>query len=1013
MITASLGRVSPRHKGEYNSSNIYTKLDIVSYLGSSYMVLKDTVGVTPVVGPNYQLIAGAGTSTAITNLTVSTGAPGTAATVTPGGTALQRTYALTVPRGDKGVDGSFAQKAYTTEALMIADKAEIPTNTSVMVTNDTAPSKNGLYAYNGTTFTKSAYDPTALANTYTDNKVKGVTNNFKIKALMTASTLPNDSYAMVTDDTDNNGLYVKTAGAWVKSEYDFKSSMDNLSKKLGFLIDVDDYSVVPRYPSLSSGTWIKNNAFTGRFIPISTGGVYKITASDSSYGSVICPTDFGGIEATGILKNSAIRIDSGDTYTFENTEGFSYLWVSEKDDLKQQKPQKIEALNKTFLSSGDVANDIFTDNRNALVTVDKIAEISKDVDSVKDNLLGVIPNNSEFELLEGQHRLGFYRETNHLTGIDRGIGSNEDSYTILLNAGDVLEFYYRPTRGATFVERFTNTNNDYGYTILGQNFNDASKVRHFKFVATKTAYYTMHSVLLKSIVLNGSPVDKTLLKVVVNDPRLSWVYPAGFRETEEWLAYKSTTRMAVSKGDVIRIDNVVKNSAAILADINIENNSNLVVVRAVPPDYAKDYLEWTANESMEIVLQGYANSDFYIKKAVNVKSLIEQSKLPFDPSNIGVMTLPPLETVFATHLSFILKTEMIKGVENIAISQNLGKTWTYIPNIIGKIVNYHFFTDGTILLSSEKECYWTDDYVTINESVLLDEDGSPFVAAVDAHHFFGQQTGDKPMFVDGQEVYVWGEYAISGTTVGVWYTTDYGRTIKRAVDFQGENFGGITINIRHVHKVYYHAKQETFYVMTGDFGDENMLMSGIYNPSLDAWTWEVIGRGHEYKFGNMWCDDYYAYFTTDYTEAAFKEYWGIVRVGLNHLGDPSKFRLAWDAKEGGWGGGSPYRFIADRNGNKIVIGELYTSGYIMVATTGYNFKRVDIHPSVVLSFIIGPNDNGDIYMKADLFGRGLGTNAANHLSGGTVNITKMLRNAGLVNFMTGEQNIPHLPYTSE
>ena len=62
MITASLGRVSPSHKGEYNSSNIYTKLDIVSYLGSSYMVLKDTKGVTPVVGPNYQLLAGAGTN---------------------------------------------------------------------------------------------------------------------------------------------------------------------------------------------------------------------------------------------------------------------------------------------------------------------------------------------------------------------------------------------------------------------------------------------------------------------------------------------------------------------------------------------------------------------------------------------------------------------------------------------------------------------------------------------------------------------------------------------------------------------------------------------------------------------------------------------------------------------------------------------------------------------------------------------------------------------------------------
>lgn len=43
---------------------------------------------------------------------------------------------------------------------------------------------------------------------------------FKTKALMTASTLVDGNYAMVTDDTVNNGLYVKTAGAWVKSNYD-------------------------------------------------------------------------------------------------------------------------------------------------------------------------------------------------------------------------------------------------------------------------------------------------------------------------------------------------------------------------------------------------------------------------------------------------------------------------------------------------------------------------------------------------------------------------------------------------------------------------------------------------------------------------------------------------------------------------------------------------------------------------------------------------------------------------
>lgn len=43
---------------------------------------------------------------------------------------------------------------------------------------------------------------------------------FATKALMTASALVDGKYAMVTDDTVNNGLYVKTAGAWVKSGYD-------------------------------------------------------------------------------------------------------------------------------------------------------------------------------------------------------------------------------------------------------------------------------------------------------------------------------------------------------------------------------------------------------------------------------------------------------------------------------------------------------------------------------------------------------------------------------------------------------------------------------------------------------------------------------------------------------------------------------------------------------------------------------------------------------------------------
>lgn len=105
------------------------------------------------------------------------------------------------------------KKAYTTYALMVADKNNIAANSSIDVTNDTDPLKNGTYSYDGAVFAKSIYDVETIVRTK-------VLNTFKTKSLMDASALPDGADAQVTDDTVNNGLYVKTAGAWVKSAYD-------------------------------------------------------------------------------------------------------------------------------------------------------------------------------------------------------------------------------------------------------------------------------------------------------------------------------------------------------------------------------------------------------------------------------------------------------------------------------------------------------------------------------------------------------------------------------------------------------------------------------------------------------------------------------------------------------------------------------------------------------------------------------------------------------------------------
>ena len=107
--------------------------------------------------------------------------------------------------------------AYKTYAEMIADKSNIAAKSSIDIIADT-DDKNGTYLYDGANFVKSNYDLEKLIRAK-------VQNTFGTYAQMVASNLSDGAYALVADDaeSDDNGLYVKTAGAWVKSSYDVKS----------------------------------------------------------------------------------------------------------------------------------------------------------------------------------------------------------------------------------------------------------------------------------------------------------------------------------------------------------------------------------------------------------------------------------------------------------------------------------------------------------------------------------------------------------------------------------------------------------------------------------------------------------------------------------------------------------------------------------------------------------------------------------------------------------------------
>jgi hypothetical protein len=59
-------------------------------------------------------------------------------------------------------------KAYLTQSAALADTANLRVNQAVEVTNDSDTAKNGLYQWDGTTLTKSTYDPLNQSKAYAD-----------------------------------------------------------------------------------------------------------------------------------------------------------------------------------------------------------------------------------------------------------------------------------------------------------------------------------------------------------------------------------------------------------------------------------------------------------------------------------------------------------------------------------------------------------------------------------------------------------------------------------------------------------------------------------------------------------------------------------------------------------------------------------------------------------------------------------------------------------------------------
>lgn len=131
---------------------------------------------------------------------------------------------------------------------------------------------------------------------------------FTTKALMTSSTLVDGDYAFVTNDADNNGLYSKTAGAWVKNDYDpltqSRHYTDDLVKNNTVLSDsVDSKELAIFTDKNGRRTWIEvaaDGGMTGR-----TKGLVRdtILTSVQTISFSYAVTDKNGRVLSGIFKD--------------------------------------------------------------------------------------------------------------------------------------------------------------------------------------------------------------------------------------------------------------------------------------------------------------------------------------------------------------------------------------------------------------------------------------------------------------------------------------------------------------------------------------------------------------------------------------------------------------------------------------------------------------------------------------------------------------------------------------
>lgn len=320
----------------------------------------------------------------------------------------------------------------------------------------------------------------------------------------------------------------------------------------------------------------------------------------------------------------------------------------------------------------------------------------------------------------------------------------------------------------------------------------------------------------------------------------------------------------------------------------------------------------------------------------------------------------------------------------LRISNNLGETWKELENPYGNPVFFHIFSTGDILFATREWCYYIDNELTnIYPSQVYDYNGKIFEATTPEPFYQCGDCKNHIWKVLGTEIIVWGDYSIKNHyKPRVWYSKDFGRTIKCAISFNETKIDGTVQYCRHVHGVKFDKFDKFFYITTGDSKSQCQLIKGKYDPTNDKWEFHRLGSGDEYKFVATYFDEEYAYLVTDYTTKECQS--GLIKCKKDSLDDSSHFKYLYSDVE-------KKAFLCcefDMNGNHVLMPDGSVKTFIYYARDNYDFRKIPLSQTGYIQGFTSPNYAGDVY--------------AGYYNGTPYkyfNFTKAMRDSGVKDYM--------------